>query len=67
MKLSTGCQYAEFHNYLLGPFRNYEEKNVLLIRLLTPFSQHFIFFVTYEWVQWTRVFVPSMLLHAIVM
>ncbi len=35
-----------------------------------PYSQHLIFFVTYEWAQWAKVFVPgkpfrpSVMLHS---
>jgi hypothetical protein len=35
---------------LLGPFVGFEENKVLLIQQV-PFSQHFIFFITYDWAQ----------------
>ncbi len=37
------------HSSLLGPCINYKENVVLWIQLLSLYSQHFIFFVTYEW------------------
>jgi hypothetical protein len=37
------------HFSLLGPFVSYEENEKLRIRHLDPYSQHYIFFVTYEW------------------
>jgi hypothetical protein len=42
------------HCILLVPFITYEENEVLLIRPLVPYSQQFIFFVTYVWVQKAR-------------
>jgi hypothetical protein len=35
----------------LGPFVSYEENEELRIRSLVPYSQKYIFFVTYELVQ----------------
>jgi hypothetical protein len=35
---------------LLDPFVSYEENKVLWIHLQGPYSQHYIFFVTYVWV-----------------
>ncbi len=40
-----------YNNDLLGPFVSFEENEVLRIRPLVPLSQHFSFFVTYEWAQ----------------
>ncbi len=39
------------HFILLVQFVSYKEKEVLWICSLGPNSQHFIFFVTYEWAQ----------------
>jgi hypothetical protein len=36
---------------LLGLFVSYDENEVLWIRSLGFYSQHFIFFITYEWAQ----------------
>jgi hypothetical protein len=33
---------------LLGPFLSYEENKVLGIQILVPYSQFFIFFVSYQ-------------------
>ncbi len=44
------------HLIFLGPFISYKENEVLLIRYLQSYSQHFIFFVTYECPQQARVF-----------
>ncbi len=33
--------------------------NKPLNRLPGPYSQHFIFFITYKWAQYARVFDPS--------
>ncbi len=41
---------------------SYKEK-VLKIQPLEPNSQHFIFFVTYEWAQYARVYVPGKVLQ----
>jgi hypothetical protein len=35
---------------LLDPFVSYKENEVLWIHLQGPYSQHYIFFVTYVWV-----------------
>ncbi len=40
------------HSCLLDPFVSYEEKEVIWMQLLAPYSIHFIFFVIYKWVQW---------------
>ncbi len=37
------------HFSLFGPIMSYEENEVLQIRDLESYSQHFIFFVTYKW------------------
>ncbi len=39
---------------LLGQFVSYEENGVLQIRYLGSYSQHFIFFVTHEWVLYAK-------------
>ncbi len=36
------------HSSLLGQFVSYEENEVLWIRPQGPYSQRFIFFITYE-------------------
>jgi hypothetical protein len=36
---------------LLGQFISYEEKEVLWMLSQDPYSQHFIYFITYEWPQ----------------
>jgi hypothetical protein len=36
------------HSNLLGQFVSYEENEVLQIWQLVPYSQHSIFFITYE-------------------
>jgi hypothetical protein len=43
------------HSNLLDPFLSYEENEGLLIQTLEPYSQHFIFFLTYEYFQQARV------------
>ncbi len=43
--------YAVKHSSLLDQFVSYKENEVLWIRPLDLNSQHFIFFVTYEWAQ----------------
>ncbi len=39
------------HSSLLEPFVSYEENEVLWIRAQGQYSQHFFFFVIYEWAQ----------------
>ncbi len=41
---------------LLDLFSIKEEQEVLSIQPLWPYSEHFIFFVTYEWDQKARLF-----------
>ncbi len=43
------------HPSLLGPFLSYEEKGLLWIQDLGPYSKHFIFFIIYACAQWARV------------
>jgi hypothetical protein len=38
---------------------SYKENELLWIVHLESYSQHFIFFETYEWAQQARVFVPG--------
>ncbi len=40
---------------LLDPYISYEENEVLWIHLQGPYSQHYIFFITYIWAQQPRV------------
>ncbi len=42
------------HSSLLGAFVSYKENEVLWIRPLWHYSQHFIFFTAYEWSQQAR-------------
>jgi hypothetical protein len=51
VRLSLSSLYTAVmkHYSLLVPFISYEEDEVLLIRSLELYSQHFIFFVYYEW------------------
>jgi hypothetical protein len=42
----------------LGPVRKLQKNEVSRIRPQGPYSQHFILFVTYEWAQYARMFVP---------
>jgi hypothetical protein len=44
------------HSSLLVAFISYEENDVLWIQPLGLYSRHFIFFLTYEWAQYARVF-----------
>jgi hypothetical protein len=46
---------SDKHSGLLGPFESDKENIVLGIRSQGPYSQHFIFFVTYKWAQQSRV------------
>ncbi len=39
------------HTSLLGAFINYEENELLWKKPMSQYSQHFIFFLTYEWAQ----------------
>ncbi len=39
------------HSSLIVPNVSYEENEVLWILSLGQYSQHFIFFITYEWVE----------------
>ncbi len=39
------------HSNLLEPFIGYEENEVLWIQPQVPYLQHFMLFLTYEWVQ----------------
>jgi hypothetical protein len=39
------------HSGFLGPFKTCKENEVLWIRPLGLYSQHFTFFVTYEWLK----------------
>ena len=39
---------SDKHSNLLGQFLGYKENEVLWIRTQVPYSQHSIFFVTYE-------------------
>ncbi len=48
------------HSSLLGSFVSYKNE-VLWIQHEGPFSKHFIFFLTYEWVKWSRIFWNSRL------
>jgi hypothetical protein len=41
----------EKHCGFTSPFVSYEEKEVLRIHPQGPYSQHFVFFVTYKWTQ----------------
>ncbi len=43
------------HSRLLGPLVLYEENEVVQIQFQGPCSQHFIFFLIYEWAQYARV------------
>jgi hypothetical protein len=43
------------HFSLLGPIMSYEENELLRIRDLESYSQHFIFFITYKWAKKARV------------
>jgi hypothetical protein len=45
------------HASLLASFVSYKENYVLRIWPLRRYSQHFVFFVTFEWTQEARVFV----------
>ncbi len=55
------------YSSLLRPLVSYKENEVIWIQLMRTYSQHFIFFITYEWVQQGRVFVPGMFLQPSVM
>jgi hypothetical protein len=37
---------------VLGPFLSYEENEVFWMQTLWPYSQHLIFFITYEWAKY---------------
>jgi hypothetical protein len=52
---------------LLRPLVSYKENEVIWIQFMRTYSQHFIFFITCEWVQQGRVFVPGMFLQPSVM
>jgi hypothetical protein len=47
------------HSSLFSPFISFEEKEVLWLVPLWLYSQHFVFFITYEWTKYVRVFVPG--------
>ncbi len=49
------------HSSLLGQFLSFGENEALSIRDDGPYSQHFIFFVTYEWAQKAGVLNNTML------
>ncbi len=45
----------------------FKPKMLYEIDPLLSYSQHFFFFVTYEWVKYARVFAPGKLFQPIVM
>ncbi len=48
-------KYLPAQSSFFGPFVSYKENEVLWIQSQVPYSQHFIFFVTYKWVQLASV------------
>ncbi len=59
--LSVLMLSVKFYILFWHPFlslRSYNSKKLALIDQ-GPYSQHFNFFITYEWVQWARVNVPD--------
>ncbi len=47
------------HSSILYQFVSWKENEVLGIRSLGSYEEHFIFYVTYKWAQYGRVFVPG--------
>jgi hypothetical protein len=43
--------YCDKHTSLLGAFVSYKENEVLCKKPMSQYSQHLIFFLTYEWAQ----------------